>query len=419
MNAAKAVFTVLLVASGIPALADSAPDGLRLVEQLGSDQFSERTTATRTLQRMGREAVPHLIEGLRRGDVETRHRCLFVLGELAGSDDVDDADAVFAALQALATDSDAALRSLVEQALADIRVERGEAALEQLRRLGATVNLQNFGAGDGVDVRIGAQWQGGERRITLLSRIEHLRALSIEDNRLGDAVLEHVAELSDLEWLYLGSSRITGKGLARLHTLSRLGHLSLRNPALTDDDFAQLPPLPELQSLGLDGTRLTNAGLKHLADYSEVRTLWLDRTQISSSGLRELIALPNLAVLYLSEAKVSGDGIAELHKLPQLRFASFKGCQLTPEDLERLSGLQNLDTLGLDHTNVGDEHLAKLNDLPKLRTLWLSKCPVTDAAVEHLQKFSTLHTLYLHGSEVSEHGAKALKKALPNCQVLR
>src|SRR5205814_2323062 len=115
---------------------------------------------------------------------------------------VDDSDAIFAALTALAADSEPAVQRLAEQVLADLRDQRRAAALEQLRRLGATVNLQNFAAGEGVSVHIGQQWQGGERRLMLLDRIEHLRAVSIEDNRIGDAALVYVAELHGLDWLY-------------------------------------------------------------------------------------------------------------------------------------------------------------------------------------------------------------------------
>src|SRR5436190_16335775 len=87
----------------ITVMADSPADARRLVEQLGSERFSDRAAATRELQRMGREVVPQLIEGVRNSDAETRRRSLFVLRELASSENVADADAVFAALTMLAS----------------------------------------------------------------------------------------------------------------------------------------------------------------------------------------------------------------------------------------------------------------------------------------------------------------------------
>lgn len=395
--------------------ADSAADVQRLVEQLGSERFSDRAAATRELQRLGREAIPQLVAGVRGRDAETRRRALFILRELASSEDVADADAVFAALTTLAAESGSPAQPIAEETLQDVRRERAEAALEQLRRLGAEVST----GGDGVVVYLRSRWHGNERDVALLSRVEGLQALSIEEKELGDSVLEHVAGLKELEWLYLGSPSITGKGLKKLALLTQLRTLSLRNSGLSDADFAQLSPLASLESLGLDGTKLTDASLDHLADFPAVRSLWLDHTKITSQGLAKLAALSDLSVLYLSDTNVSGPGLAELHKLPQLRSISLKNCQLTPDDMQRLSGLSELDNLGVDHTNVSDEHLAKLTNLPKLRTLWLSKCPVTDEAVKNLSQFTTLHTLYLHGSEVSEHGSKDLKKALPDCQVLR
>jgi len=410
------VLTVVPLLGATAAWADSAPDAQRLVEQLGSERFSDRAAATRELQRLGREAIPQLVAGIRGNDAETRRRAIFILRDLAVSEDVADADAVFAALTKLAAEDNSLSQSLAEETLQDVRRERAEAALEQLRRLGAEVSNT---AGEGVVVQLRSNWRGTEQDVAVLVRVEHLQALSIEDKEFGDSVLGHVAGLKELEWLYLGSSRITGKGLAKLSALTELRTLSLRNSGLSDDDFKQLPPLANLESLGLDGTKITDAGLDHLTNFPGIRTLWLDHTKITSSGLARLTALPDLAILYLSDTNVSGPGLDELHKLTQLRSISLKNCQLTPDDMQRLSGLTELDNLGLDHTNVSNEHLAKLTDLPKLRTLWLSKCAVTDEAVEHLGRFTTLHTLYLHGSEVSEHGAQELKKALPDCQVLR
>ena len=406
----------VLVGSVGSAWADSAADVKRLVEQLGSDRFSDRAAATRELQRMGREAIPQLITGVQSGDAETRRRSLHILRELASSDDVADSDAVFAALTTLAAESNSTAQSLAEETLKDVRKERAAAAIDQLRRLGAEVRENN---NESVVIHLRPTWHGSERDLALLSRVENLQALSIEETELGDAVLDQVAGLKDLDWLYIGSSRITGKGLRKLAGLTQLRTLSLRKSGLSDADIVQLPAMPNLEALGLDGTKITDAALDHLANFPAVRTLWLDETNVTSAGLSKLSVLSDLTVLYLSGTNVSGPGLAELHKLPQLQSISLKNCSLTPDDMERLSGLNELNNLGLDHTNVSNEHLLRLNNLPKLRTLWLSKCPVTDEAIDQLAQFNTLQTVYLHGSEVSEHGAKDLKKALPNCQVLR
>lgn len=413
------VLAAFLFGCTAAAWAESAGDAQRLVEQLGSERFSDRAAATRELQRLGRDAIPQLVAGVRNNDAETRRRALFILHELAGSDDVADADAVFAALTKLAADSGSAAQPMAEETLREVRLERADAALDQLRKLGASVDYFNRGLGEGIHVKIQSSWRGTDQDVALITRVDTLQALTLDSDQLGDKALDSVAQLKQLDWLYLGSSGITGKGLARLSALGQLRTLSLSNSRLSDEQFAQLPPLASLEALGLDGTQLTDAGLEHLADFPTIRSLWLDQTRITSSGIARLTVLQDLTTLYISETNISGPGLAELHKLPQLRYISLKNCQLTPEDMQRLSGLTELDNLGLDHTNVSDEHLAQLTNLPKLRTLWLSKCPVTDEAVKHLSQFTTLQNLYLHGSEISEHGVKDLRKALPQCQVRR
>ncbi len=390
---------------------------ITLVERLASEKFSQRTSATYELHRLGLSAIPLLIEGVKHHDVEVRRRALIILGDLAASHDTTDAPAVVAALARLAGEDSTAAEYAAE-ALTAVREELSQGAIRELQYYGAIVQWQNSAAQQGLTVSFGSKWKGGESRVELLNRLNDLQMVSLENSRLGDSVLRTIGRLPELRRLYLGGGALSGKGLAELGGLQQLEHLSLRNESVTDAAFAELPPLRSLQSLGLDGTHISNNSLKHLARYPDLRTLWLDRTEITAEGLTELQPLANLAVLYLSETNISGDGLAALKKLPSLRNVSLKRCQLATEDMALLSGLENLEMLGFDHTSVGDEHLALLDNLPKLRVLWLSGCKdVTDASLERIGQFQSLQTLYLHASSISEAGAAKLRKTLPQCQV--
>jgi hypothetical protein len=417
----RCLLLVFVLAAPVVAarVAPAEDDPRQWVTQLESPLFADRTEATRELRRMGRRAIPYLLEAIRQGNFEARRRAVTVLHDLALSGHAATEEAVLQQLAKLADDAEPRTRFVAENALDAIREERQTAALVELRRYGAEISSRSTGGVQGLSIHFGGRWHGGEKRIGLVNRLNDVVSISIEDSTLGDGALPSIVQVKGLRWLYLGNSRITGKGLEKLAALQELQHLSLRNQPITDNLLKQLPPLPQLQALGLDGTQVSNASLDHLAQYAALRTLWLDRTQVTAAGLADLAALPNLSLLYLSNTDISGPGLKDLQRLPQLQSVSLKSCTLTPDDLARLSGLEQLDMLGMDHTNVTDEHLARLNNLPRLRTLWLSKTAVSDASIDKIASFKQLQTLYLHGSAVSEHGVTQIQSVLPGCKVYR
>lgn len=423
MKAYRPLILVLATAAVLAAVghvvADDTDEPRRLVAQLQSDLFAERTAATRELRQFGRQAIPYLIEAIREGDYEARRRAVMLLHEFAASRNVATEEAVLTHLGQLTDDADEQARSIAHNALDAIKTERETAAIQELRRYGAEISVRNAGGFQGLSFHFSGKWQGGEKRLALINRLKNVVSISIEDSSVGDGALSAIAQSTELRWLYLGNSRISGRGLEKLAPLQELQHLSLRNQPINDNLLQRLPALPQLQALGLDGTQVSNASLNHLAQYTTLRTLWLDKTQVTSEGLAGLAKLPNLSMLYLSDTKISGPGLKDLQSIPQLQSISLKSCSLTPEDLARLSGHEQLNMLGLDHTNVTDEHLAQLANLPQLRTLWLSKTGVSDASIDKIASFKQLQTLYLHGSAVSEHGVSQIQSALPGCKIYR
>jgi hypothetical protein len=412
----------LLTIGAQTALAGERPASLSANElqtwsaNLGSSEFRLRQGATGALIAAGAPAVPIVARAFVVGDRETRDRAVYILQHLALEGSPAARTAAEDALAALVRGDDrAAARkaNAVLQLIVDARVLR---AVEELDSLGATISPDDNARGP-FTVQIPQMWKGGDDKVALLSDLRSVNWLSCENAPIGDKSLVYIARQTELERLFLGSTRITGAGLAQLAPLDQLKYLSLKQLPIDDAALARLPEFPQLTNLGLDYTRITDAGLVQLKRYPQLQTLWLDHTSISDVGLANLVPLQNLRTLFLPATKVTGPGLDRLSELPNLNYLSLKECQLGPGALKKLGQVKQLETLGLDHTNVSDDQLADLQGLNKLRILWLSKTPISDAGLKHLESIGTLQMVYLHGSKVTDDGYAALRKALPNCQV--
>jgi len=412
----------LLAAGAPPTLADDRPplgEWTRRVAELGSDSFATRQRATQELETAGPEVIPLVAEAVRSGDAEVRMRALGILLAQSLSREPVRREKVRAALAGLISSSDPQAARFARGASDRIREVTAALAAAELTRLGATIMPVENSSPLKYNVQIRQTWSGGDERLSLVTELGEVPWLSMENAPVSDACLVHVARLTSLNKLYLGSSRIRCDRLGELAPLKQLEYLSLKQLPLDDAKLATLPVFPYLRYLGLDGTQISDQGLVHLARYPQLQTLWLDQTKITDAGLVHLKPLVNLRTLFLPGTRTAGPGLAELKHLPSLSYLSLKEAKLAPDSLKHIGQIEQLETLGLDHTNVTDDQLADLAGLTQLRILWLSKTEVSDAGLEHLKALKSLQVLYLHGSQVSAEGAEELRKALPQCHVAR
>jgi hypothetical protein len=86
------------------------------------------------------------------------------------------------------------------------------------------------------------------------------------------------------------------------------------------------------------------------------------------------------------------------------------------EAMPVIGQLKQLERLNLDYTAVSDAGLGELAGLP-LVELRLDSAKITDAGVEKL-KIPTLKILNVYHTLVSETGYKALKAAMPECEII-
>lgn len=232
-----------------------------------------------------------------------------------------------------------------------------------------------------------------------------------------------LASLSQMVVLDDGVS-LTDASLRLLGKHTELRELFLYSSAgwLTDAGVAELGRLRRLRSLTLcDQPSLTGAAFATFEGFADLCVLGFI-SKIDDSVLEELVRFPNLEELTIHRSPVRNKGLATVGRLTRLRQLDLCSCYgLTPTALAHLAGLRELRVLDLSQNDwITDGSLKHLAGLSHLEVLMLQNCTaVTGAGVRHLHGLANLRTLGLIGCSLKPHDTRALRKALPNCEVVR
>lgn len=120
----------------------------------------------------------------------------------------------------------------------------------------------------------------GDEDLSLLTALPRLEALGLEGTSITDRGLAHLANVKNLNDLYLNRTNITGSGISLLRHLRRLEHISMEKAAITDegliDGFSKPEDFAALFELGLSGTKITGKGLKSALALPRLDNLFLE-----------------------------------------------------------------------------------------------------------------------------------------------
>ncbi len=303
-----------------------------------------------------------------------------------------------------------------------------------------------------------------------------LRMLSLQESPVTDDAMKHLSGLLALESLHINGPKMDGTGLAHLRALPKLKELSLNASTLSEaggqalalltkieklsagagnfrgngHDFTQhvgklanlkeftfgdtapitdaclepLKGLTQLERVNFSNSRISGAGIMHLkASASTLKsiTLWY-QCPVTDEAL-EVIAstLPNLDNLQVGYGGTCGarglQALTTLAKLKSLGWNS-KG-MMKPEDYALFAAFPLLENLIFnDNTVITDAAFEYLKTARKLKYLNLEgNKNITDAALKHIEAIKPLQLLTSRGSNVTDLGLAAFKKARPEVKV--
>jgi Leucine-rich repeat (LRR) protein len=301
-------------------------------------------------------------------------------------------------------------------------------------------------------------------RLKYIASMSQLRDLTLgHNNRIADADLEYIGDMTNLERFELFSNQITDVGASCLRMLRKLQFLTLVSGEITDAGVSQLNlvqfPLP-LRSFEIGGPKVTDASLEDLKNCPQLSELSLMHNTIRGDGLKDpgLMSVMRLSLsgatdetlehiaeqrhlfhLVLYSPNFTRVGLSRLSAAPNLRALSL--CDFTDENVKLAAGLTKLERLylfrprtpnaGLEHlaksppsnlqqlfvSDVNDEGLRYVGEIRRLKELELYKPRFTDAGLKHLKKLLNLEFLSMYLEPPSKVRVENARRALPKCDV--
>ncbi len=262
---------LLLLGCGLVNAQTSAPSLEALTKQLSSRRFVEREQAMLDLIDQGIDVIPALLEQIEKQNLEGITRSLYVLSELALSDQQGfRADSIpRQSMEKLATSPNKRIARQAASALNRINLVRENDAIIGLKALGAVWNdnvYSRFGAEPGYvrQLQFNSNWQGDADDLYMLPWVASAEELLIEEIEIDEHWFEMIGRMRKLTSLIVKRCPLDDSAAKHLAKLSSLVNLDIRYCPLTDAGLDQLHPLKKLTYVKLYGTQGTKVGAERL-----------------------------------------------------------------------------------------------------------------------------------------------------------
>lgn len=198
----------------------------------------------------------------------------------------------------------------------------------------------------GVSIDPGGNWSSFDW--SMLKFIDKLDSVSIEGEQAPTTALTTIADMRQVEWLYLNKVELEEVDVAQIGRMTTLKRLYLEECTFDWESLRhRLPHLAQLESLGLDGVH------------------------VDASLLTAVNSLPKLTRLTLDSCQVDNQALASAALPSQLEFLSMSDSNLNDEGLQSIARCRNLKFLDISNTKVSDASVDLILSLPKLQSAYL------------------------------------------------
>ncbi len=236
---------------------------LNWIEQLDSDKFLVRETATQNLMRAKDAAIPLLSDAVRSGSLEKAIRCIHVLRGLAVGDDMQTEIEATAKLNLIAETENDRIAAYAADVLKKIQPLRQERAIRILSGLGVRFSTyapeQAFQAGvSGPGVVIDTDFQGTAEDLYYLQHLQFIEDVQIAHPEVTAEWLAHVAKMPSVYLMSIKDAPLDAEMLRELEPLlPRLQRVRLYYFNLEDSAIPVIGKMSSLVYGEFYGLRLT------------------------------------------------------------------------------------------------------------------------------------------------------------------
>lgn len=282
----------------------------------------------------------------------------------------------------------------------------------------------------------------GDAGVAHLKDVSTLQRLSLGGTKVTDAGLKSVGTLTQLDELYVGNDTITDAGIAHLAKLTKLRKFFAYGKNVTGAAFAHLADMTELEEVSAGGSSdFDDVKLKHMAKITKLKTLSLAGPNLTDAGMASLKNMTELRDLRIDGEKVTAAGVASLANCTKLqKLVVFKCPGMKGDALAALAGMKELKELefiyGPSIDKAGSVHVGKLTGLKKVRFngvgpdgmsgitglnnlegLDLTYSDANDSHLKDIGKLTGLKELSLYATRITDDGLKSLA-GMPALKVL-
>ena len=226
--------------------------------------------------------------------------------------------------------------------------------------------------------------QANDEWIAPLGKLTNLKKLVFVNNgKLTDTGLEHLAGLSKLEQFSYVGTGMKGHAFAKFEGWTKLTRTSFRGSSIDDEGLRQLcEHFPNLESISLAHAKFTDAGAVSLAKLTKLKGLELGTHNATPKCLLNLATLP-LDYLQLGEGFDSPEAIALIKDIKTLhRLTLTDAKKLTDADVKTVAGMTQLQSLEFSNLELPDERLPLLQPFSFLKALRIVHRPAYSAETQ-------------------------------------
>ena len=231
------------------------------IEQLDSDQFLRRQTASKRLLGFGNDAVDNLADVTTRGQLELTERAISILQSLALKQSPDDETGAWAALDLLVKQGGGSAALRASAAIDLISLAREKQSQELLAAAGVKIGYAEFAISSSQIndqiVYLDAGWNGDIEMLRWLRWIKGVKYALLHGDSVNASVMEYVVRMPDLRIVVVRDATLDSDIFTPLAKLTRIDQLQFSYVKLTDTNVEKITKLPVRVQLGLMGTDLS------------------------------------------------------------------------------------------------------------------------------------------------------------------
>lgn len=230
--------------------------------------------------------------------------------------------------------------------------------------------------------------------------------------------LEALSKFPNLTRLSCARMKCLQGNMHLIGMLKGLKYLNVELNDLYDADFAKISDLTNLEEINFGNTKISDAGFKHFSKLAQLQVMRLNRVaNLNGSGFSFVKNL-NLREIYADDSAIGQRAFESLRDVKSLEVLHLDRSAVSNEAMKDLGRCTGLKKLSLQKNSLNDEGTKFLSSLKQLEELSLKQNPnVSSKSFTAISKIKKLKYLNVMDTKChSKHEAEFLKR-VPGCKI--